>query len=87
VFDFLQHVPRDVGDVEPLLVIRIVQWHGEDLVVGSPRSSMRSTPNGRTSITQPGNVLGHQHHDIARISVLGQRPGNEASRLGNASTL
>src|SRR5262245_21856187 len=33
VLHFLEHVRRRVGDVEPLLVIRIMQRHGENLVV------------------------------------------------------
>src|SRR5689334_14158137 len=34
MLDLLQHVLGRVGDVEPFLVIRIVQRHGENLVVG-----------------------------------------------------
>src|SRR5829696_5291136 len=36
VLDLLELVPRDVGDVEPLLVVRVVARHGEDLVVRLP---------------------------------------------------
>ena len=79
VLDLLEKVLRHVGDVEVLLVVRIVHRHGEDLVVRlAAVEHLQHADRAHVDLAAGKRRLVDAHEHVERIVVLVQRARNES---------
>jgi hypothetical protein len=79
VFDFLEIMLRDVGDVEVFAVIRVVARDAQDLVVEFAAVEHAEDANGpRVDLATGERRLVEEHEHVARVVIFGERARNEA---------